>query len=180
MWPFYSRDFLSNGNGINETELDQFQRKWVTSIIRCVDSKDPLTSSLTSFFPTASKSTRGTALSVSLLALWETVSSCVCLFKVSCTCTSLFDFSEPGIYCRCQPFSQHSSICIQTSIFWGLFYLCPGLSLVPFPHLQTCSLCGLHVSASLMAQQVKNPPVTQETQVLSLGRGDPLEKEMAT
>ena len=37
--------------------------------------------------------------------------------------------------------------------------------------------------ASLMAQQVKNPPAIQETQktwVQSLGWEDPLEKEMAT
>ena len=34
--------------------------------------------------------------------------------------------------------------------------------------------------ASLVAQMVKNPPVMQETQVGSLGREDPLEKEMAT
>ena len=31
-----------------------------------------------------------------------------------------------------------------------------------------------------MAQQVKNPPAMQETQVQSLGQEDPLEKEMAT
>ena len=31
-----------------------------------------------------------------------------------------------------------------------------------------------------MAQTVKNLPAMQEMQVLSLGRGDPLEKEMAT
>ena len=31
-----------------------------------------------------------------------------------------------------------------------------------------------------MAQMVKNPPATQETQVQSLGREDPLEKEIAT
>ena len=31
-----------------------------------------------------------------------------------------------------------------------------------------------------MAQMVKNLPLTQETQVQSLGRKDPLEKEMAT
>ena len=31
-----------------------------------------------------------------------------------------------------------------------------------------------------MAQKVKNPPAMQETQVRSLGREDPLEKEMAT
>ena len=30
-----------------------------------------------------------------------------------------------------------------------------------------------------MAQQVKNPPVMQETQVQSQGQADPLEKEMA-
>ena len=34
--------------------------------------------------------------------------------------------------------------------------------------------------ASLVAQLVKNPPATQETQVQSLGGEDPLEKEMAT
>ena len=31
-----------------------------------------------------------------------------------------------------------------------------------------------------MAQMGKNPPATQETQVQSLGREDPLEKEIAT
>ena len=31
-----------------------------------------------------------------------------------------------------------------------------------------------------MAQTVKNPPATQETQVQSLGQEDPLEEEMAT
>ena len=34
--------------------------------------------------------------------------------------------------------------------------------------------------ASLVAQQVKNPPALLETQVQSLGLEDPLEKEMAT
>ena len=33
---------------------------------------------------------------------------------------------------------------------------------------------------SLVAQMVKNLPAVQETQVQSLGREDPLEKEMAT
>ena len=36
------------------------------------------------------------------------------------------------------------------------------------------------IRASLVAQSVKNPPAMQETQVCSLGREDPLEKEMAT
>ena len=31
-----------------------------------------------------------------------------------------------------------------------------------------------------MVQMIKNPPAMQETQVLSLGWEDPLEKEMAT
>ena len=34
--------------------------------------------------------------------------------------------------------------------------------------------------ASLVGQMVKNPPAMQETWVQSLGREDPLEKEMAT
>ena len=35
------------------------------------------------------------------------------------------------------------------------------------------------MEASLVAQEVKNLPAMQETQVQSLGREDPLEKEMA-
>ena len=39
----------------------------------------------------------------------------------------------------------------------------------------------MHVhTASLAAQMVKNPPAMQETWVQSLGRKEPLEKEMAT
>ena len=37
-----------------------------------------------------------------------------------------------------------------------------------------------HVRASLMFQWVKKPPESQEAWVQSLGREDPLEKEMAT
>ena len=36
------------------------------------------------------------------------------------------------------------------------------------------------LGASLVAQTVKSPPAVQETQVQSLGREDPLEKEMPT
>ena len=36
------------------------------------------------------------------------------------------------------------------------------------------------MSQSLVAQQVNNLPARQETQVRSLGWGDPLEKEVAT
>ena len=38
----------------------------------------------------------------------------------------------------------------------------------------------LFARASMVAQTVKNPPVTWETSVQSLGWEDPLEKEMAT
>ena len=44
-------------------------------------------------------------------------------------------------------------------------------------------LCGLKLQfivASLLAQTVKNLPAMREPQVQSLGREDPLEKEMAT
>ena len=39
---------------------------------------------------------------------------------------------------------------------------------------------GGFVSASLVAQRLKHLPAMQETWVRSLGREDPLEKEMAT
>ena len=38
----------------------------------------------------------------------------------------------------------------------------------------------LTIQASLVAHKVKNLPTMQKTQVQSLGREDPLEKEMAT
>ena len=38
----------------------------------------------------------------------------------------------------------------------------------------------VYLWASLVVQTVKNLPAMQETQVRSLGREDPLEKEMAT
>ena len=38
----------------------------------------------------------------------------------------------------------------------------------------------LRTRASLVAQMVKNLPMMQEIQVVSLGQEDPLEKEMAT
>ena len=41
-----------------------------------------------------------------------------------------------------------------------------------------CLKCRVWL-ASLVAQMVKNLPAVQETQVQSLGREDPLEKEMA-
>ena len=42
-------------------------------------------------------------------------------------------------------------------------------------------LCYLDIlGASLVAQKIENLPATRETQVQSLGREDPLEKEMAT
>ena len=41
--------------------------------------------------------------------------------------------------------------------------------------------CHLSVSEVLLPSQLaKNPPAVQETRVQSLGREDPLEKEMAT
>ena len=43
------------------------------------------------------------------------------------------------------------------------------------------SFLSISVSwASLVAQSVKNPPAMQKMQVRSLGREDPLEKEMVT
>ena len=41
-------------------------------------------------------------------------------------------------------------------------------------------MASLTQRSSLIAESVKNMPAIQETQVQSLGREDPLEKEMAT
>ena len=46
--------------------------------------------------------------------------------------------------------------------------------------LTTAEPMGQTMEASLVAQMVKNPPAMLETEVRSLGREDPLEKETAT
>ena len=46
--------------------------------------------------------------------------------------------------------------------------------------MSVCDLVQSSDGASLVAQRVKNLPAIQKTQVRSLGRDDPLEKEMAT
>ena len=57
----------------------------------------------------------------------------------------------------------------------------PGGPVVKTPHFQ-CERCGFDSwsEPSLVAQLVKNLPAVCETRVQSLGREDPLEKEMAT
>ena len=47
-------------------------------------------------------------------------------------------------------------------------------------HLSISYFSKLHCGASLVAQRLKCLPAMQETWVRSLGREDPLEKEMAT
>ena len=42
------------------------------------------------------------------------------------------------------------------------------------------SSCDILIGASLLAQQIKNPPAMQDSWVQSLGREDTLKEEMAT
>ena len=52
--------------------------------------------------------------------------------------------------------------------------------LLEIAHRTQTHLCLLIVGASLVAQRLKHLPAMWETWVRSLGREDPLEKEMAT
>ena len=84
---------------------------------------------------------------------------CVCLFAIPWTIAHQaplpMEFSRQE-YWRGQPF--------------------PPLGHLPEPELNP----GLPQCASLVAQMVKRLPTMRETWVQSLGREDPLEKEMAT
>ena len=62
---------------------------------------------------------------------------------------------------------------------WGCggVYVCVNGILLSHQKERNFAICQM---ASLVAQMVKNLPATQETQVRSLGREDPLEKGMAT
>ena len=66
-------------------------------------------------------------------------------------------------------------ICILSSIVAVSLYIHTN-SARGFPFLHTLS----NIWVSLVAQMVKNLPAMWETRVQSLGREDPLEKEMAT
>ena len=67
------------------------------------------------------------------------------------------------------------------SSLWGIQAVCGITAIVlSYCHLSCTYLYPLWPDwASLVAQSVKNLPAMQETRVLSLGREDPLEKEMA-
>ena len=82
--------------------------------------------------------------------------------------------------------------CSRQEYWSGLPFSTPGD--LPDPGIELRRLCLLHWQAdslpcsmihtnaeraSLVAQTVKNLPVMRETQVRSLGREEPLEKEMA-
>ena len=56
----------------------------------------------------------------------------------------------------------------------------PGGAKVPYLRSTGLYYMGYIIWASLVAQRVKRLPTIQETWVRSLGREDPLEKEMAT
>ena len=73
--------------------------------------------------------------------------------------------------------SEAICACMTTwNSFFKLFLSKAEFLSIHLPYTHT----SLHISASLVAQSVKNPPAKQETQVRSLGWEDPLEKKMAT
>ena len=57
--------------------------------------------------------------------------------------------------------------------------LVTGLRLLSLQPLPIVKCLKVHERASPRAQQVKNPPAIQETQLQSLGQEDPLEEGMA-
>ena len=106
----------------------------------------------------------------------------VCLLAQSCPtlCTSM-DYSLPG--------SSVHGISLGKNTWVGCLFLLQGSSLpsLQVNHTYNISLPFLygyklrhHVWASLVAQRLKCLPAMWETWVRSLGREDPLEKEMAT
>ena len=73
--------------------------------------------------------------------------------------------------------SEAVCACMTTwNSFFKLFLSKAEFLSIHLPYTHT----SLHISASLVAQSVKNPPAKQETRVRSLGWEDPLEKKMAT
>ena len=112
---------------------------------------------------------------------------CPTLHVLSCSVVS--DSAMPWTVDRQAPLSMG---CSRQEYWSGLPFSTPGD--LPDPGIELRRLCLLHWQAdslpcsmihtnaeraSLVAQTVKNLPVMRETQVRSLGREEPLEKEMA-
>ena len=66
------------------------------------------------------------------------------------------------------------------SLSQGHFQRHPQYASPQFSSLSYLLPASVNIGASLVAQMVKRLPATRETWVRSLGREDPLEKEMAT
>ena len=66
------------------------------------------------------------------------------------------------------------------SLSQGHFQKHPQYASPQFSSLSYLLPASVNIGASLVAQMVKRLPTTRETWVRSLGREDPLEKEMAT
>ena len=66
------------------------------------------------------------------------------------------------------------------SLSQGHFQRHPQYASPQFSSLSYLLPASVNIGASLVAQMVKRLPTTRETWVRSLGREDPLEKEMAT
>ena len=66
------------------------------------------------------------------------------------------------------------------SLSQGHFQRHPQYASPQFSSLSYLLPASVNIGASLVAQMVKHLPATRETWVRSLGREDPLEKEMAT
>ena len=73
--------------------------------------------------------------------------------------------------------SEAMCACVTTwNSFFKPFWSKAEFLSIHLPYTHT----SLHISASLVAQSVKNPPAKQEIRIRSLGWEDPWEKEMAT
>ena len=95
-----------------------------------------------------------------------------CCFKIVCSLDPLStlysaDHKSPnGLVWKRWPYAPHTTSRAHQET----------LNVKPYAHETTIQLHG----ASLVAQTVKRLPAMRETQVQSLGREDPLEKEMET
>ena len=73
--------------------------------------------------------------------------------------------------------TQQESLLKNIAVSKAYNCICYRLHIVYVIRLQTNCIC---YRTSLVTQLIKYPPAMQETQVLSVGQEDPLEKEMAT
>ena len=125
------------------------------------------------------------SMDMNLSKLWEIVkdrkASYTAVLGVAKSQIQLSNWStKMFIMCDRWHKSSHVKMWMKSKVWKGMDFRCGLIRLTWWYYILITDISFLHIGASLVVQRLKRLPAVWETRVRSLGREDPLEKEMAT